>query len=84
MVPEEYRRINHAICLLGDELQDEREDARKALHALFRQMTAYEAMLSRRAIDLDRLRRDLETLFLLSQIAQEGHPRDGTFWESGV
>ena len=37
MVPEEYRVINRALCLLTDEYQGEREMARTALHALFRQ-----------------------------------------------
>lgn len=62
MVPEEYRVINRAICLLGDEYQGEREMARAALHALFRQTTAYEALLGRREIDLERLGQDLKEL----------------------
>ena len=64
MVPDEYRVINRAICMLEDDLQDEREAARAALHALFRQQVAHEAMLSRsdRGIDLDQLTRDLEEL----------------------
>jgi hypothetical protein len=37
MVPEEYRTINHAICLLPDEHQDAREAARTALHSIFRE-----------------------------------------------
>jgi len=42
MVPEEYRVINRAICLLTDENQDEREMARTALHVLFRQQCRLE------------------------------------------
>ena len=46
MVPEEYRVINRAICMLEDDLQDEREKARAALHALFRQQLKLERRLA--------------------------------------
>lgn len=45
MVPVEYRIINRALCLLGNEYQDEREDARHALHALLRQQVRAERAL---------------------------------------
>jgi hypothetical protein len=45
MVPDEYRVINRAICMLEDDLQDEREKARAALHALFRKQLILELMI---------------------------------------
>jgi hypothetical protein len=50
MVPVEYRTINRAICLLPDEYQDDREDARAALHALFRQQLRFERKLRERGV----------------------------------
>ena len=62
MVPEEYRVINRAIALIDNDWQDEREEARAALHKLFRQQCAQEAIISRRGINLTELGQDLETL----------------------
>jgi hypothetical protein len=45
MTDPEDRAINRAICLLGDEHQDEREAARAALHTLFRRRRRYEKAL---------------------------------------
>ena len=53
MVPEEYRTINRAICLLGDEHQDEREGARHALHKLFRQQVRLEKDLAAKDAYID-------------------------------
>jgi len=55
MVPEEYRVINRAICLLGDEYQGEREMARTALHALFRQQLRHEALMYEAADAIEEL-----------------------------
>lgn len=47
MTDPDERIINHAICLLEDEYQQEREQARAALHRLFRDRRRLEKALER-------------------------------------
>ena len=46
MTDPEERAINRAICELGDEHQDVRDEARAALHTIFRRVRKLEAKLS--------------------------------------
>ncbi len=62
MVPEEFRQINRAICLLEDKHQDERETARTALHKIFRYHKKLQYMLMQDTVPEETLQREWEEI----------------------
>lgn len=62
MTSPDIRAVNRAICLLGDEHQDEREEARAALHRIFRKQVQLETLAKQRLNKLKVARRAQHSL----------------------
>lgn len=59
MTDPDERTINRAICLLDDEHQTEREEARAALHRMFRRVRRHEAHIEQLEAALNEIAEEL-------------------------